>query len=143
MQCLSGLLKLRNQTFWKVKTALEHPNVLGQLYDFIKHLPNFYGVLPAFGIITNLNSWRIAWLPDEDTDKLAAQQEEIDEEETLDPQESNETSLESVDAHQIESDDKDGEDEKEAECATEDDPSGRVLHVSKIYHKNDDDNVLP
>lgn len=47
--------------------ALEHPNVLGELYDFMKHLPNFYGTYPAFGILTNMNSWRFAWLPDEET----------------------------------------------------------------------------
>jgi hypothetical protein len=135
-----GIIEVKKPDLLESETALEHPNVLGELYDFIKHLPNFYGVSPAFGIITNLNSWRIAWLPDEDTEKVAAQEEEIDEEETLGPQESSET-LESVDAHQIESDDKDGDDDNDAECATEEDPSGRALNVSKIYHKNDDDNV--
>jgi hypothetical protein len=135
-----GIIGVKSPDLLGSETALEHPNVLGELYDFIKHLPNFYGVSPAFGIITNNNSWRIAWLPDDDTEKLAAQKEEVDEEETLGPHESSET-LESVDAHQIESDDKDADDDNDAECATEEDPSGRVLYVSKIYHKNDDDNV--
>ena len=57
-------------------SAMEHPNVLGELYDFMKHLPNFYGVYPAFGTI--MNAWRVAWLPNADTDTLAAQTETID-----------------------------------------------------------------
>lgn len=60
-------------------SGMDHPNVLGELYDFMQHLPNFYGVTPAFGILTNLNSWRIAWLPDEHTDAIAASVEEVEE----------------------------------------------------------------
>ena len=31
--------------------ALEHPNVLGELYDFMKHLPNFYGTYHTLPLV--------------------------------------------------------------------------------------------
>ena len=53
--------------------GMQHPNILGELYDFMKHLPNFYGVYPVFGVLTNLAEWRVAWLPNEETDTVAAE----------------------------------------------------------------------
>lgn len=75
----------------------------------MKHLPNFYGVDNALGILTNMNDWRIAWLPKDETDQiLVAAQTEAIIDETLDQQESDEGELqetsqssESVGAHQI------------------------------------------
>ena len=33
-------------------SILDEPTVLGELYDFQMQLPNFYGMSPAFGILT-------------------------------------------------------------------------------------------
>lgn len=64
---------------------MSHPNVRGELFDFMKHLPNFYEVHPVFGILTNYQSWRVAWLADEVTDSLAEESVEFDDYEECSP----------------------------------------------------------
>jgi hypothetical protein len=54
------------------KIVLEEPTVLGELYDFMFQLPNFYGVDVVFGILTTFETWRVCWLPCEDGDEQAA-----------------------------------------------------------------------
>ena len=69
-----GVIEVKKPDIEGGVKGLEHPNILGELYDFMRHLPNFYGIAPVFGILTNFCSWRIAWLPnDGGTDALAAE----------------------------------------------------------------------
>lgn len=49
----------------------------------MEHLPNFHGVSPVFGVLTNLVEWRVAWLPDEKADKIASQVLSFGEEDDL------------------------------------------------------------
>ncbi len=58
---------------------LDQPTVLGELYDFMLQLPNFYGVKPVFGILATIDTWRICWLPSETvaTDKEAGKEESL------------------------------------------------------------------
>ena len=39
-----GVIEVKKPDILSNETALNHPNALGELYDFMKHLPNFYGV---------------------------------------------------------------------------------------------------
>eukprot|EP00977_Amphora_coffeiformis_P029647 scaffold42123_cov221-Amphora_coffeaeformis.AAC.2 len=50
------------------KSVLDKPTVLGELYDFLMQLPNFYGERPAFGILTTFDCWRACWIPEADVD---------------------------------------------------------------------------
>ena len=138
-----GVIEVKKPDILANETALDHPNVLGEIYDFMKHLPNFYGVSPAFGIVTNLNCWRIAWFPDNETDRFAAEEEEV-EEEDVDalslkvPSDS----VASVASHQIDDDGNDDDvNDDDVKCTADEEPSDRVLHVSRIYHKNENDSV--
>lgn len=70
-----GIIEVKKPDIDNGVKGLEHANVLGELFDFMKHLPNFYGITPAFGIVTNLVQWRIAWLPDSGVDQMAASEE--------------------------------------------------------------------
>ena len=134
-----GVIEVKKPDILPSESALNHPNVLGELYDFMKHLPNFYGVSPAFGIVTNLNSWRIAWFPDDEADAVAAQIEEVEEDgEELIPTVGSD-SLDSIASHQI--DDDRAEEDDNVECAADEDLSDRRLHVSRIYHKTEEKNV--
>jgi hypothetical protein len=114
--------------------ALDHPNVLGELYDFMKHLPNFYGIRPAFGILTNMNSWRVAWFPDEETDELAAASEELE-----DFDEQPDISDRTVAPHLL------LEEQPEANAAeqsVDEDVGQRALHVSRIFDREETGGVL-
>lgn len=110
--------------------ALEHPNVLGELYDFMNHLPNFYGIFPAIGILTNMNSWRFAWFPNEETDMMAAAPEELE-----DPDDDSELdSLDyTVEPHRLLEEQPEPEDMLYQ--SVDEDTSQRTLHVSRIFKK--------
>ncbi|MCL4419222.1 hypothetical protein M1146_03920 [Patescibacteria group bacterium] len=43
-------------------SVLSNENVLGQLFDYMKQLENFFGLQNIFGIVTDYVSWRICWL---------------------------------------------------------------------------------
>ena len=43
---------------------LDNHNVLGQVFDYITQLRNSFGQCEVFGIVTNLEHWRVCWLPD-------------------------------------------------------------------------------
>eukprot|EP00978_Attheya_sp_CCMP212_P011932 scaffold29636_cov50-Attheya_sp.AAC.2 len=142
--------------------GLDHLNCLGELYDFMRHLPNFYGVSPVFGIITNFVSWRVAWLPDKDgnfdeVENRAAEPVVWFPEEDDDQNDSSECA--SVDAnananpvegtspirqtasninpliHKAEEEDSEVNDEQEEFLYNDD--SDRFFHVSKIFHRTD------
>ena len=138
-----GVIEVKKPDILGNETALDHPNVLGELYDFMKHLPNFYGVSPAFGIVTNLNAWRIAWFPDAETDRFAAEEEEVEEDhvDALISQVPSDSVL-SIASHQIDNDGKDDDvDGDDVKCTADEKPTDRVLHVSRIFHKNENDSV--
>lgn len=42
-------------------SVLDNENVLGQLFDYMKRLENFFGLQNIFGILTNYESWRLCW----------------------------------------------------------------------------------
>ena len=58
-------------------SVLDEPTVLGELYDYMLQLPNFYGVKPVFGIVTTMEKWRICWLPSEKANLEAALSESL------------------------------------------------------------------
>eukprot|EP01032_Pedospumella_encystans_P013730 gene13730-15793_t len=45
---------------------LDHPNVIGQLYDYILGHQSFHGQHHVFAILTTMRDFRIAWLPHSD-----------------------------------------------------------------------------
>eukprot|EP00161_Ancyromonas_sigmoides_P024843 TRINITY_DN81_c1_g1_i10.p1 TRINITY_DN81_c1_g1~~TRINITY_DN81_c1_g1_i10.p1 ORF type:complete len:688 (-),score=145.74 TRINITY_DN81_c1_g1_i10:282-2261(-) len=57
-------------------SAVEHPGVLAQVRDQLSHLRHVWGVKQAFGIVTTLRAWRVCWLDDEDTNRLALADDE-------------------------------------------------------------------
>lgn len=118
--------------------ALEHPNVLGELYDFMKHLPNFYGTFPAFGILTNMNSWRFAWFPDEETNMLAAASEELEYPEDIGQLED---TVATVEPHLLLEEDEPESDDVVAQSQDEE-ASRRALCVSRIFNREETGGVL-
>mmetsp|Transcript_936 Transcript_936/g.2655 ORF Transcript_936/g.2655 Transcript_936/m.2655 type:complete len:482 (-) Transcript_936:416-1861(-) len=114
--------------------GLKHPNVLGELYDLVKHLTNFYGVTPAFGIVTNLNCWRMAWIPDKKghVDRMAAECTAFEE----DDDDADTHVKAAAPSHEIHGIIHDNEQEDEDDAGTLD-TSPRSLHVSKIFAKDD------
>lgn len=118
--------------------ALEHPNVLGELYDFMKHLPNFYGTFPAFGILTNMNSWRFAWFPDEETNVLAAASEELEYPEDIGQLED---TVATVEPHLLLEEDEPESDDVVARSQDEE-ASRRALCVSRIFNREETGGVL-
>lgn len=119
--------------------ALEHPNVLGELYDFMKHLPNFYGTYPAFGILTNMNSWRFAWFPDEETNILAAASEELEYPEDIGLLE--DIVPTHVEPHLLLEEDEPEPDDVVAQSQDEE-ASRRALCVSRIFNREETGGVL-
>ena len=53
------------------KDAMEHPNILGEVYDQLLHLRSIFRVNTPFAILTCYNQWRICWLNDQDSCELA------------------------------------------------------------------------
>jgi hypothetical protein len=145
--------------------GLNHPNCLGELHDFMKYLPNFYGVSPVFGIITNFVSWRVAWLPDKDGDdevvERAAEQvvwfreDEVDGDADDDQNDDSDSASGDANANPVEgasplrqsaskmnprvhkAEEEDTEADDELEKFLYNDDSNRFFHVSKIYHRTD------
>ena len=114
--------------------------MLGELNDFIVRLENFYGIAPVFGLLTNFVSWRVAWLPKDDCDGIAAQEESYNGPDEFTS--SNQTKTHSTPAiHQIE-DDQEGEDDDDEDTDRSSTPALDHLHVSKIYHRSDENNEL-
>lgn len=53
-------------------TALDDVLLAGEVYDYLLRLRSFHGLRHCFGIVTNYLSWRIFWLPSDQTNELAA-----------------------------------------------------------------------
>jgi hypothetical protein len=60
--------------------VLEDERVLGELFDYMKHLPNFYGTREVIGILTTYREWRVCWLDNEETRTLVARSATISDE---------------------------------------------------------------
>jgi hypothetical protein len=45
--------------------AMEHPNILGEVYDQLMHLRSIFRVDTPFAILTSYEHWRICWLGDQ------------------------------------------------------------------------------
>ena len=41
---------------------LDNAKVLGELYDYMKQIVNFYGLKEVFGILTTYQEWRVCWM---------------------------------------------------------------------------------
>jgi hypothetical protein len=66
-----------NSTFYQVKKAGEiamtNEFIAGELFDHMMHLRSLFGVRQVFGgILTSNDEWRVCWLPDDESKKLAA-----------------------------------------------------------------------
>ena len=57
------------------KGVLDHENVLGEVYDYLLHLPNFYGAKQMIGIVTTYREWRVCWLNNPETHELIEEDE--------------------------------------------------------------------
>jgi hypothetical protein len=143
------------------KPDVQGEKIQGELYDFMRHLPNFYGESPLFGIITNFVSWRVAWLPDKDGNfdevENRAAEPVVWFPDDYDDDQNDSSDCASVDAnanlvegtspmrqtaskinpliHKAEEEDSEVDDEQEEFLYNDD--SDRFFHVSKIFHRTD------
>lgn len=131
-----GVIEVKKPDVAGKPSAMSHPNVLGELYDFLKHLSNFYGVSPCFGVLTNMNNWRFAWLPDDIADSVAADEEHLSDSDVpvADEYEEEDDAVEEQEMPHGLIEDK--EDPNEDTC-DELDTSTRSLRVSPIFDKSD------
>ena len=53
------------------KGAMEHPNILGEVYDQLMHLRSIFRVNTPFALLTCYEKWRICWLNEQDSNELA------------------------------------------------------------------------
>jgi hypothetical protein len=53
------------------KLAMEHPNILGEVYDQLMHLHSIFRVNTPFAILTCYNQWRVCWLHKNDSIEIA------------------------------------------------------------------------
>ena len=149
------------------ESILDKLTVLGELYDFQMQLPNFYGMSPAFGILTTFEAWRVCWIPqnDADVDAIAMFPEvlptmvtqlttptkptyaatendpgQVDEkEETASAKKTSPPGLTPSKANPMLHDIEDeDEDEDDGEEAAALVEQNRVLHVSEIYYRSDE-----
>jgi hypothetical protein len=60
------------------KGVLEDEHVLGELYDYLLHLPNFYGAKQMIGIVTTYREWRVCWLESPETQALVTIESEVE-----------------------------------------------------------------
>ena len=51
--------------------VMENERVLGELYDYMTQIVNFYGLKQVFGILTTYKEWRVCWLDNDESNKLA------------------------------------------------------------------------
>lgn len=52
-----------------VSGVLDDVSVLGQVYDYLSAVRSLFGMPHIFAVVTNLDKWRLCWLPE--TDELA------------------------------------------------------------------------
>jgi len=54
------------------RAAMEHPNILGEVYDQLLHLHSIFRVDNPFAILTCYEQWRICWLDELESNRRAA-----------------------------------------------------------------------
>ncbi len=54
------------------KDVMDHPNILGEVYDQLMHLHSIFRVNTPFAILTCYEQWRICWLNNENSNELAS-----------------------------------------------------------------------
>ena len=54
------------------EAALTHHNILGEVYDQLKHLNTIFRVRTPFAILTSYEAWRICWLNTTESNEIAA-----------------------------------------------------------------------
>lgn len=145
-----GVIEVKKPDLKTSKTdVLDEPTVLGEIYDFMMQLPNFYGTYPIFGMLTTMEKWRFCWFPGEhtdyaDVDTYAAKQEEhlsllsTPKKSTsgitmfTSPTKSNPR------VHRV---NRATMKEKESSSITEDKPDDRCMRVSRIFHQSEGEDV--
>lgn len=121
--------------------GMQHPNILGELFDFMEHLPNFYGVTPVFGVLTNLAEWRVAWLPSEEADNIASQVATFEDEDDMTVEN------EVAENEKAENDEKGSEEKEEADLgirptATKTNPIVHALEEAE-EEEEEEEEVIP
>lgn len=53
------------------EVAMHHENILGEVYDQLMHLSSIFRVNTPFAILTSYEEWRVCWLDNEDSNKIA------------------------------------------------------------------------
>lgn len=137
----AGVIEVKKPDAKGQSPALDHPNVLGELNDFMCRLKNFYGLSPVFGLLTNFVSWRVAWFSeDNNADEIAAQEEEYaGPDDVFDaPPRQPDTRETGAPSHTLVEEDEQQEEEKEGASVYQQDH----LSVSKIYRRSDPNNEL-
>lgn len=140
-----GVIAVKKRDIKGKGKGMSHPNVLGELYDFMRHLPNFYGVTAVFGIVTNFVSWRFAWLLGDGMDAIAALDENLKNEdgtedtsdESFFVQGSASVSKANSIVHEVH-EEEDFSDDEDVDIP---DTDPRVFHVSKLYTRDDLDTM--
>ena len=61
-----GVCEVKKPNAPKAASALAHPVLHGQIFDYMVNLRNFFGLKRVFGIISTYEEWRICWLADTD-----------------------------------------------------------------------------
>lgn len=52
--------------------AMTNEFIAGEVFDHMMHLHSVFGVRQVFAILTSYDEWRVCWLPDDESNKLAA-----------------------------------------------------------------------
>ena len=63
------------------KGIMDNKQVLGELYDYMEQVENFYGLEQVFGILTTYEEWRVCWSNTEKSRSLASAPCELSEDE--------------------------------------------------------------
>jgi len=61
-----GVCEVKKPNGAKAASALSHPALHGQIFDYMVNLRNFFGLKRVFGIVSTYEEWRICWLADSD-----------------------------------------------------------------------------
>jgi hypothetical protein len=51
--------------------AMTNGFIAGEVFDHMMHIRSLFGVREVFSILTSYDEWRVCWLPDDESDKLA------------------------------------------------------------------------
>jgi hypothetical protein len=52
--------------------AMTNEFIAGEVFDHMMHLRSLFGVRQVFAILTSYDEWRVCWLPEDESNKLAA-----------------------------------------------------------------------